>query len=403
MGKSKWIGGLLVALVLVGGGCVGGDFSISEKDPKAEADASGVYAEVQKVGGDKTIVRPSDIHASGQGKDGLAAIETVEFVSVEAAIEEGYLFDELYGVSVLDEGVQKFYPHQIMAWHEVLVDDINGQKVTISYSPLVDMAGAYVGEYGVSGLLWNNDSLIYDTDTKTLWSKILGRAVYGDLAGDELQAVPHDVVSWGVWRKAYPEGVVLSSNTGVARRYDLSPYGTYMRTRSILFPLNNVIVPALEPKAVVSGVEVDGVTKAYQEGPIVEFAQRVKNDYVGGKQIVVWMDASNILRAHETQGNVFETVSNLGLVNDAEESWELNEAGDLVYEDQVLKNIEPKTMYWLAWSAMYPESELYAYVLNKGFVDGPYELEDGEGDPGADDTTSIQIDDSFGADSIQIN
>ena len=49
-----------------------------------------------------------------------------------------------------------------------------------------------------------------DTETKTLWSHILGRAMEGPLKGSELKAIPADMVTWDAWRQAFPNTTVLS-------------------------------------------------------------------------------------------------------------------------------------------------------------------------------------------------
>src|SRR3989338_2275890 len=242
MSKFKVLPFLFGALVLAGAGCQDGGkeiYSIVDKDPTATVNASGYYDDVEIVGDLRkffTLVRPSDLRPSGQGTEGIPVLTSPTFVSVEEAVAEGVLYDELYGVSVANEAGQKFYPLQILSWHEVVHDTVDSQPIVVTYSPLTETVGVYrvpEGGFGISGYVWNNESLIYDVESKTLWSKLLGRAVYGPQAGRDLSTMPFEFVAWKKWRDAYPEGQVLSTNTGFVRRYDRSPYGTYPTTRTL--------------------------------------------------------------------------------------------------------------------------------------------------------------------------
>lgn len=61
----------------------------------------------------------------------------------------------------------------------------------------------------VSGKLWNRSLVMQDTQTGSLWSHILGRAMAGELKGAVLQSLPSDMVTWVKWKAAHPETTVL--------------------------------------------------------------------------------------------------------------------------------------------------------------------------------------------------
>ena len=55
--------------------------------------------------------------------------------------------------------------------------------------------------FGVSGKLWKNALIMYDRETKTLWSHLTGEAVYGPMQGEKLtmlSSVPK--VKWKDWK-----------------------------------------------------------------------------------------------------------------------------------------------------------------------------------------------------------
>jgi len=72
------------------------------------------------------------------------------------------------------------------------VQRLNGFDLDNSLIPLAlraEHAGRELS-FGVSGLLYNSDLLLYDRQTESLWSQISKQAIAGPLAGTELTALP---------------------------------------------------------------------------------------------------------------------------------------------------------------------------------------------------------------------
>ncbi|PIR47905.1 hypothetical protein COV06_00695 [Candidatus Uhrbacteria bacterium CG10_big_fil_rev_8_21_14_0_10_50_16] len=402
MNRFKLLGVGILGLVLLGAGCgtsSKGAVSVIDQDPNATTTAGGYYEEVQTVKGVHTTVRPTDIHTSGQTADTFPILDHADFVTVEEAEAETDYFDELFGYAVETNDGPRFYSSQVLAWHNIVHDTINGQDALITFSPLTGTGGVFAragGEnFAFSGLVWNNDALFMDTETKSLWSALLGESIYGKRAGESLVRIPFEVMTWSQWKTAHPDGKVMSANTGYERRYNLSPYGSYLQTRSIYFALSSPYQPALEPKAVINGVTIDGFSKAYQEGPIVQAADRVLNDFIGEHAVVAWADAQNVIHVHErTEETVFVKIKGVELVDSEDRVWSLTENGDLVNGDQTFASLAPTSTFWFAWSATHPDTDLYAYVIGKGLVNGPYELHEGEGVNLDDGTTKIEVGDT---------
>ncbi len=78
--------------------------------------------------------------------------------------------------------------------------------------------------FGVSGLLFQRNLVMFDRKTMSLWSQLGMQAVAGPMAGDSLQILPAEHTTWGDWRQRYPDTVVLSFNTGYVRDYSRDPY-----------------------------------------------------------------------------------------------------------------------------------------------------------------------------------
>lgn len=73
--------------------------------------------------------------------------------------------------------------------------------------------------FGVSGKLYRNSLIMYDRETETLWSHLLGAGVEGELAGTRLETIPAFFGEWSAWKEQQPDSLALSP----AR----SPYGSY--------------------------------------------------------------------------------------------------------------------------------------------------------------------------------
>ena len=63
--------------------------------------------------------------------------------------------------------------------------------------------------FGVSGKLIMNVLVMYDHQTRTLWSQFLGRGVEGELSGVELEVLPVTQTTWDSWKTLHPDTKVL--------------------------------------------------------------------------------------------------------------------------------------------------------------------------------------------------
>ena len=63
--------------------------------------------------------------------------------------------------------------------------------------------------FGVSGKLIMNALVMYDHQTRSLWSQFLGQAVEGPQQGVKLDFVPVVHTRWSLWRDAHPDTLVL--------------------------------------------------------------------------------------------------------------------------------------------------------------------------------------------------
>lgn len=278
---------------------------------------------------ENSLVPVDEIHHGGPPRDGIASIDEPVFIKAAAA---KFLKSEDRVLGLVYEGVVRAYPIKILNYHEIVNDKIKGQPIVISYCPLCGSGMAFKPElsaadnsFGVSGLLYNSDMLLYDRLTESLWSQIMSKAVSGKLRGSKLTTLPLMTTSWQQWRQQYPDTEVLSDNTGHQRNYDNHPYGSYDSTYAIYFPVAKMSA-RYHPKERVIGLVIGDKTKAWPVSELSKQGQAVIKDTFNGQNLIIHYD-------DESQSAV-------------------------VYDSQY-KTMASINLFWFAWIAFHPETEVY--------------------------------------------
>ncbi len=306
----------------------------------------------------KHSVPLNEIVGGGPPKDGIPSIDNPKFVSIPSVAE--FLNDEEPGLAVEIDGISRFYPYQILVWHEIVNDTFKSKRVLITYCPLclsgIVFDPAVNGErveFGTSGKLWNSNLVMYDRKTDSLWSQILGEAIVGEMTGTKLAILPSDMIRFGDYKKKYPQGEVLSRDTGTTRFYGQDPYGDYYTTPGTFFSVKNKD-NRLQEKDFVLGIVVDGKAKAYFPPAIKQKGEIT--DQFAGKIIVARyeqdIDAVRLFSA-STEGR-----SSSGGEGGSPPSPGFGRAGASGGKKK-LERINPFAAFWFSWAAAHPDTELY--------------------------------------------
>lgn len=286
--------------------------------------------------------------------------------------------DRVIGVRRRDR--TRAYPLRILNWHEVVNDRFDG-PLLVTYCPLCGSgvtADRIVREqptiFGVSGLLWNSDLVMYDRLTESLWSQIAGVAVRGPRTGHRLQFVPSTIATWGAWRSANPETEVLlpppESSTVQGREairdYTHNPYTRYAESAQVGIGANELPDSDIDlhPKAQVLGIATEGAAKAYPLKRVLEAS--VVNDRVGELPVVVAVTADErtlVGYVRRVDGTTlrFERVSPTRLEADGSR-WEVatGRAIDGPYAGTRLRSAARRgQMFWFAWLDFQPDTTVY--------------------------------------------
>lgn len=272
----------------------------------------------------------NEISSGGPDKDGIPAIDRPRFVLAEQADKKFMkASDRVLGLVVNSK--QKAYPIKILNWHEIVNDRIGGQPVVVTFCPLCGTGMVFHARipdrelsFGVSGLLYQSDMLLYDRATESLWSQIKKEAVTGPLTGTRLRLIPATYTTWGAWKKKHPDTLVLSTKTGYLRDYDRDPYAGYEKTASLMFGVS-AKNKSYHPKERVIGVEIAGASKVYPFSELARAKLPIK-DVVGKKNI-------RILFNKKTK--------------------------TAVIQDEKGKELPSVVGFWFAWFAFHPETDVY--------------------------------------------
>jgi Protein of unknown function (DUF3179) len=223
-------------------------------------------------------------------------------------------------------------------------------------------------EFDTAGVIGGNE-VFKDRETGSRWQQSSLESISGRLKGAHLTLYPFLLTSWGEWHRLHPDTVLLKPMPGYIDRLTeenrlikegLSGKGQappgVLRTDS-----------RLTPKAMVLGLDVEGVNKAY---PLKELQKaRVVNDRLGKQPVLI---------VHQPDSDT--TTAFLARVN--QEAMKFEPADDQAHEltdvethsrweaygnciSGKLKGshlealiLEPE--YWFAWSEFHPGTAIFA-------------------------------------------
>ena len=272
-------------------------------------------------------INQNEILSGGPAKDGIPSINNPQFLDVK---EVDYLKDDDIIIGLSHNGINKAYPTRILVWHEIVNDTIEDLNVAVTYCPLCGTAMVFdryiddkLRSFGVSGLLYQSDVLMYDRETNSLWSQLAMKSVSGKSLGSELRWIPSQHLTWKAWKTTYPNSKVLSLDTGYHRNYKATPYASYINSDDVMFPVPNNR-DDLSNKTWVLGVIIDGIAKAYDVSKLPNNIEM--KDKIGNTNIIIKYNKN---KKHPK----ITTVEG--------------------------EDIPSVLVYWFAWQAFYPNTKIW--------------------------------------------
>jgi len=180
----------------------------------------------------RATVSFADIISGGPPKDGIPSIDEPAFDSISDA--EDWIDTDEAVLVYSHNNETRFYPLQILMWHEIVNDTVGGRPVAITYCPLCNTGvgfdrrfGGTVLDFGTTGRLRFSNLIMYDRQTETWWQQASGEAIAGRWAGHRLDRIPVQMAPFGEAADQWPEARVLNRDTGYSRSYGRNPYVGY--------------------------------------------------------------------------------------------------------------------------------------------------------------------------------
>jgi hypothetical protein len=275
------------------------------------------------------LVPVDQILWGGVRRDGIPSIDKPKFL---AAAEAKSISKSDRILGVYRNGIAKAYPIRILEKHEVVNDYFGKDAVVVSYCPLCFSGMSFLVSsdeltftFGVSGLLYNSDVLLYDHQSGSLWSQIMMQSVSGPLKGTTILPIATSHTSWREWRSRHPNTLLLSSDTGFAISYRDRPYQEYKGNGRLMFPVANKS-GLYAKKERTLGITLGDTYKAYPFKELRKNGQSTFQDTVGGTPLSIeWNRKESFARAMTADGEEIPTV----------------------------------IVYWFAWYAFHPGTDVF--------------------------------------------
>lgn len=273
--------------------------------------------------------------------------------------------ERVIGLRIGDQSLA--IPLPILWTHEVVnVDDWDGRTFAVTYCPLTGSSLAFDrsvidgAEFGVSGLLFNNNLVMYDRrDKQSLWPQMSRRSTCGADVNRSLSMMPLVEMRWGHWRELHPDTKILTDGNGFQRTY---PYGDYRAPNTN--PLFSMPVDDRRPaKELVLGIpngEGGGLALPFGELDTRGAAAVVTVSVGGTEKTVFWRRNAEAAAAFETSTSF--SVQNGRIVDDATGSvWSVEgRAREGERAGEQLQQVDTAYVaFWFAWAAFQPDTAIW--------------------------------------------
>jgi hypothetical protein len=128
----------------------------------------------------------------------------------------------------------------------------------------------------------NQNFLMRDAETGTWWQQVSGKALFGLLAGQQLEFMRSDELTFGLWKQEAPEGLVLMPVADAETSYARKDWETRMAKRSVPESLHG---GEFEPREQILGITLATASRAYPVSAVMK--QSPLQDTLSGTPLVI--------------------------------------------------------------------------------------------------------------------
>ena len=301
----------------------------------------------------------------GMPRDGIPAIDEPRFLTGRRAAETMQDDEMVIGIEI--NGEARAYSIWQLNTHEVVNDRIGDLPIVVTWCPLCFTGIVYdrrVGgrevTFGIEGVLWRENQVLYDRQTESWWSQAAGRAIRGDCEGQELIQVASVMTTWAEWVVDHPDTLLLSKYTpeGLEGYYDM--YAAYHANTNLGVTGLRRAVGSRDPKLRVAGFRVDG--RAFTIGLDALPAHALLVADVDGVSFVVSGDGATGVRVFRAGSHALVAAEEgpVGTLVDRKTGslWDGRRgvATDGPLAGTALDEIAVTPSYWFAWQAFFPQT-----------------------------------------------
>ena len=237
-------------------------------------------------------INADEVLSGGPPKDGIPAVTDPEFVSVDDA--SAWIGAAEPVIMVIKGELKKAYPLQILMFHEIVNDTIDGMPVAVTYCPLCNTSVVFKAEvdgrrldFGTTGRLRFSNLLMYDRQTESWWQQASGTGVIGTYTGTELEIYPSIILSFSELQNLHPDAAVQTKNTGYGRPYGENPYVGYDSGSPWAYRNGPALPEGVDPMERAVMVRIGGEEKVLRYEEVEK--EGLITDTLGGAEIAaIW-------------------------------------------------------------------------------------------------------------------
>lgn len=314
-------------------------------------------------------------------RDAIPSIDNPQFIRINTA--KSYLSDLSPVIVVVVGDEARAYPLNILMWHEIVNDTIEGNPIAVTYCPLCSSEFVYSRvvngntiQFGTSGLLRNSNLIMYDRQSESLWQQFTGQAIVGDFVNQSLTPIPANVVSFKEFYTAYPNGIVLSRNTGYLREYGTNPYVNYDEITNQPMFFKGIVDTRLPAMERILGIKIANVSKAYPINNLLN--NPIIHDSLNNVDYVIFYHSGMNSALNTPIINEGKNIGMTGVfspyVNGQRLNFTLNQFNQIIdtftnstwnilgkalsgpFSGTQLTPIVHGDVFWFAWAAFYPNT-----------------------------------------------
>jgi hypothetical protein len=185
--------------------------------------------------------------------------------------------------------------------------------------------------FGSAGLIYQGALVVYDNETKSLWTPITGKCLTGDYVDKRLKLLPTVPTTWKYWREQHAATNVLVGADPPLEGIDYTknpqlPTPDYRESNLLAYPVEGFDPEGtpVPPKEVVFGVQVGNDYRAYPRKALAE--KKEISDKLGGAEIRASYDEAG---------------------------------GFAVAKDAAGNELLCQRMFWIVWKGFHPRSDAF--------------------------------------------